>query len=468
MRLLKTTLLASVCLLAANSYAADPIPLVSQGTDTPAEEYRDYLIHFITGNVYCTGQFIHPRFILTNAHCVGDPNPNGEQSYELPVTVYGGMRKFDSNNVIANTNGKVHRLVWSEISVEQEYRDYLEPLINQKMEEWSNEAWGDWVESSLILDSLSDSSLLVAADLALIELPNAVSLESIALPRRSMLLTESMSMDRFIESTNYLSMSWVARGFGTNGDDSVPDPTVLQQFYPKFAVNPHAIQCSFYQEGHEDSWRFCDGQPMVNEKFGLRVNMQIEAISFDPELPYTAAQKGDSGSGIYQRDTDFLYTIMTHLYSGTSFANGSLSLDHVLPEIGRRINSISAPTRVTVDAEKASIAQFYIQNHTPEDIDLSALLGNIDHIAECGDTIRKEQACLLTFDLSHDIAATTQDFTKVLHFGPDATTTIRVQMPYVPYSGNKSGGGIGLGCLVAIGLLSARKRFVHLHDELNK
>ncbi|CCN40127.1 exported hypothetical protein [Vibrio nigripulchritudo FTn2] len=416
----------------ATAYS-DPKPLVSNGTDTPKSEYNDYLVHFIANDTqYCTGQFISPKFILTNTHCMDTPNPNGEPKLNMDISVFTGVNKFDYSQVIAQGTVPVHRLVHKNLNVIDEYLKYFNPIINDFIPKWTNELYGEQFSGKFIFEDLAPNFTEGASDLALIELPTEVNLSSIALPQRTMKLEQGMSFVDFQNNSSFLNKSWIMRGFGSSGYDDVPDPTVLQQFEPMFVIDPHAIDCTFYKED-DSSTRLCNGgMPMVDEGFGVRITPRIEALTFNPSTPEVAAQPGDSGSGVYELGTDYLYSIATHLYERSTedgsiiWANGMMTLDHVLFEIARIIDDIVAPTDVYLDSSSDTTVSFAIQNHTLERVTFEEMIGNIDLSSTCGDAIEATESCLLTIDFTDEIARSPEGFTHTINFSDSSSTRIHI------------------------------------------
>ncbi|GLQ71241.1 trypsin-like serine protease [Vibrio penaeicida] len=445
---------------------SDPKPLVSNGADTPASEYNDYLIHFIANDTkYCTGQFISPKFILTNAHCVDIPDPFGEPKLSMDITVFGGMNKFDYSRVVAQGTVPVHRLVHRNMNVIDEYLDYFNPIVNAFISRWTNELYGEQFNGKMIFEGLAPSLYEGASDLALIEMNTEVPLTSIALPQRSLKLEEGMSFDDFKQSSMFANKSWIMRGFGSSGYDDVPDPTVLQQFKPNFVIDPHLVECTFYTEGDIGS-RMCDGDiPMVNEGFGVRITPRIEALSLNNKAPEVAAQPGDSGSGVYESGTDNLYSIATHLYESISedgrllWANGMVTLDHVLFEIARVIDDIVAPTDVYLDSTSDTSVTFAIQNHTLERVTFDEMVGNLDLLTDCGSAVEATESCLITIDFSDEIAHSPGGFTHTINFSNTSSTKIHVGPPAdAKYSSEISGGSTGPIALLMTLLLGLRRK----------
>lgn len=460
-----------LCTLPLTSYAAvdsAPTPLVSNGEDTPASEYRDYLIHYIANDIsYCTGQLIHPRFILTNVHCMDYPDPYADQALTMHIELFGGMTKFNSDHVLATGVVGVHRLVHGDLDITGEYLSYLNQNIQTKINEWTEALYGSSFTGKLLFENLAPELEEGAADLALIELNQSIKLSSIALPQRTLKLQDDMTFDEFAFEHTFATRDWVMRGFGSSGYDDVPDPTVLQQFYPKFVVESHQVDCTFYEDDLEDQARLCEGGvPMVNENLGVRITPRIEAFTFNEQLPVTAAQPGDSGSGVYELGTDNVYSIATHRYNGIDsfgnvvWANGMITLDHVLYEMARRIDDIAAPTDVYLNGQTQSSISFSIQNHTMEPVTISEMLGNREVTSDCGESIAPTESCLITVDYSNELENASIDFTETFHFTDTAYTTVHVQVtpPTINY-GEKSGGSTGLLSLLGLLVFVFRRSF---------
>ncbi len=445
-----------------------PTPLVSNGEDTPASEYRDYLIHYIANDTsYCTGQLIHPRFILTNVHCMDYPDPYADQALSMHIQLFGGMTKFNNDKVLATGVVGVHRLVHGDLDITGEYLSYLNENIQTKINEWTDALYGSSFTGKLMFENLAPELEESAADLALIELNQPIKLSSIALPQRTLKLQDDMKFDDFAFEHTFATREWVMRGFGSSGDDSVPDPTVLQQFYPKFVIESHQVDCTFYEDGLEHQARLCEGGvPMVSENFGVRITPRIEAFSFNVQLPVTAAQPGDSGSGVYELGTDNVYSIASHRYTGTDesdntvWANGMITLDHVLYEMARRIDDIAAPTDVYLNGQSNSSISFSIQNHTMEPHTIAEMIGNREVTTDCGETIEPTESCLISVDYSNKLKSASSDFTETFNFTDTAYTTVHVQVvpPAIDY-GEKSGGSTGLLSLLGLFAFSLRRAF---------
>ncbi len=438
---MKKTLLALLLGVSASASA------VQNGTDVSNSDYKDYIVHIVTGSESCGGMLIGGQYLLTARHCIYDDD---ELSGDT-IRIRQSITRLSSDYV---DRGFTVLL------------DTEDDTIASGMADLSNTIYDNVVVNNYpnvtYLGGGSRNADDMKQDLVLVQLDEAVIQSTGALVKP---LYDVDSGETLLNADTVVTF----RGWGRDENDNSVSTMQEMAMQPAYNWIEARAEYGYNETLGVNTYSACvDGEDTVCSFLGEDTHIYYGLNS-------QMINSGDSGTPFVYDNA--AYGFATSIYSSTNYAGRFTIFQLSMDDIRDAINQVVYPTDAGVEVESGDADSHDItipvQNFTSRDVTFTPTVtddtGLFDlDVTDCNDTISTEDDCVITGTFNAGGSEITSTQTVTIDMGDfEIEVSVTIEEDYSDLddsdstSTSTSGGGGsvgGFGLLALIGFAWMRRR----------